>query len=190
MTMPWGLLAAAAVCLAVWLVLRSSRPKLPAGFPEGEVVYRSHGRTRSRTLYAERYGLCGRPDYIVRRNDEYLPVEVKSGVKSRRLYPSDRMQLVAEALLVEGEYGKRPKRGYVVYHDGLREVTIRPKDIDKLSRTVRLMQAAKRIGDLPDVPASWYYCPTCPKTRCPMRSERQDRRRAQNPRRRSRRRRT
>lgn len=96
--------------LALWLRWRT-------GLPWARVVAEdvSLGRPAQRALYARRYGLTGRPDYLIERHGALIPVEVKPSRQARTPYHSDLMQLAAYCLLVEESSGRAPPYGLLRY---------------------------------------------------------------------------
>ncbi len=172
MLFAYAFLILAAICVLLWLVSGRSLGRKPPGMPEGDVVYCGTKGPGWRVLQAPDFHLSGVPDYVVRQGPDYIPVEVKSGRRPRKLYDSDRMQLTAQALLVEAEFGKRPTHGYVLYPDRVFDVRIRPKDIERITEGVQIMREARQAGDMPDVYPSWFLCSTCPSVGCPKRSKR------------------
>lgn len=80
------------------------------------------------TIKAPRYGICGRPDRVLRRsNGDLVPVEVKNA-SCPRTGPHERhlAQLGVYCLLVEQEYGCSVKEGLMEFRD--RTVTIQFDD--------------------------------------------------------------
>ncbi|MBL0344341.1 CRISPR-associated protein Cas4 [Candidatus Villigracilis affinis] len=61
--------------------------------------------------------LTGKPDYLVEKNGQIIPVEVKSGRAPEAPYDSHIYQLAAYCLLVEKTYGKRPPYGIIHYEN-------------------------------------------------------------------------
>ena len=98
--------------LAIWLRWRT-------GLPWARVVAEdvSLGRPAQRALYARRYGLTGRPDYLIERHGSLIPVEVKPSRQARTPYHSALMQLAAYCLLVEESSGRAPPYGLLRYAD-------------------------------------------------------------------------
>ena len=45
--------------------------------PEGKITYTDLDKP-AKALYSRMFNLAGKPDYIVKRDDEYIPVEVKN----------------------------------------------------------------------------------------------------------------
>lgn len=66
-------------------------------------------------LVSHTYRLVGKPDYILRRPEGYIPVEVKPTRRAKQPYDSDLMQLVAYCVLVEECFGHRPPYGLLRY---------------------------------------------------------------------------
>jgi len=110
------LLAAAGVLL-LW---RSTRARRETGLPTGRVVYadtRSWGRVEE-PLYDSFYDLTGKPDYVVRQDGAWIPVEVKSSHAPTQPYRSHIYQLAAYCLLIERTRNVRPPYGILHYRDG------------------------------------------------------------------------
>jgi len=113
------LLLAGVLSLLAYLVWRGgTRSRARAGLPRGEVVYADTGDWRQgKPLYAPRYGLSGKPDYLVRAGQEIVPVEVKPSRRASEPYEADVLQLAAYCLLVEEEFGQSPSHGLLRYRD-------------------------------------------------------------------------
>ena len=73
------------------------------------------GRELARPLYARRYGLTGKPDYLIERGGAQIPVEVKPGRRAQQPYDSDLMQLAAYCALVEETSGRAPPYGLLCW---------------------------------------------------------------------------
>ena len=96
-------IAIALVVIAVIFFWQSSRVRRAAGLPGGRVVYtdtRAWGKVE-KPLYDHGLGLTGKPDYLVEKDGQLIPVEVKSGRAPEAPYDSHIYQLAAYCLLVE-----------------------------------------------------------------------------------------
>jgi len=84
----------------------------------GEMIY-SDLDLPGRVLFSKRYGISGRPDYIIKDAaiNAIIPVEVKSG-QAKKPYWNHVLQLAAYCLLVEENYNKPVPYGLIVYADG------------------------------------------------------------------------
>ena len=83
--------------------------------PEGKITYTDLDKP-AKALYSRRFNLAGKPDYIVKRGDEYIPVEVKN-TNAGWPYDSHIMQLASYCLLLE-DSGKNVPFGLLAYNNG------------------------------------------------------------------------
>jgi CRISPR-associated exonuclease Cas4 len=158
------LLALALLLLGLGLLALSRRRREASGMPAGEIIYTDAGdwRRNDRPLFSNRYGLTGKPDYLVRQGGAIIPVEVKSTrLRGREPYESHKMQLAAYCLLVEDVMKVRPGYGILKYADA----TIRVDYTDDLRRNVLMildeMRRAMAARDVPrshDDPRRCRYC--------------------------------
>ncbi len=105
--------------LAVLFFWQSDRQQKAAGLPGGRVIYtdtRGWGKVEKPLFYAA-LGLAGKPDYLIEKNGQIIPVEVKSGRAPEAPYDSHIFQLASYCLLVEKTYGKRPPYGIIHYEN-------------------------------------------------------------------------
>lgn len=72
-------------------------------------------RRSEQPLIARRYGLVGKPDYVLQTRRDQIPVEVKPGRHAATPYESDLMQLAAYCLLIEETTGRAPAYGLLRY---------------------------------------------------------------------------
>jgi CRISPR-associated exonuclease Cas4 len=120
--MMWlALLALLLLIVAFVLWRRAGSVRRASGLPEGKIVYEDTGAEEAvrEPLLSRRYGLVGRPDYLVHdaAAGEWIPVEVKSSRAPTAPYASHVLQLGAYCLLVEDRYGRRPSHGLLRYAD-------------------------------------------------------------------------
>jgi CRISPR-associated exonuclease Cas4 len=125
----WLLLAAVILGgLGLWLLVRAGTMRRHTGLPVGRVVYADTGAWRrcERPLFSNHYRLTGRPDYLVQKGTDLIPVEVKSGTAPQQPYPAHMLQLAAYCLLVEDQEGRAPPHGILKYDDRAFEVDYTP----------------------------------------------------------------
>jgi CRISPR-associated exonuclease Cas4 len=144
--MNWFLLVTLVLlALGLLLLLWGRRHRMSAGIPSGEIVYSDTGewQKQEKPLLSRRYGLVGRPDYLVRTLDGgksvTVPVEVKSRRRPPTPYLSHVLQLITYCLLVEDVLKDRPPYGLLRYADA----TLRIPYTDELRRQV--LDAADEI---------------------------------------------
>ena len=113
MGVPLGL---ALLLLAILALIWSVRLRRRTGLPWAPVIYQdTRGRAVEKPLFARRFGLTGKPDYLLELRGRTIPVEVKPGRRAQRPYESDLMQLAAYCLLVEETSGTAPSYGLLRY---------------------------------------------------------------------------
>lgn len=108
---------------------RAAREKY--GATKAEVTYVDHPEAKAELLVSEKYGLRGRPDYILTEGDHIIPVEVKTGRTPRGPLFSHIVQVAAYCLLVEETYGKAPPHGVIRYPEASHEIEYN-EDLKKL----------------------------------------------------------
>jgi CRISPR-associated exonuclease Cas4 len=105
--------------IAIIFFWQSDRQRKAAGLPGGRVIYtdtRGWGKLE-KPLYYAALGLTGKPDYLIEKNGQIIPVEVKSGRAPEAPYDSHIFQLASYCLLVEKTYNKRPPYGIIHYEN-------------------------------------------------------------------------
>jgi CRISPR-associated exonuclease Cas4 len=110
-------LALSLIMVALLLLAGAALLRRRSGLPWGRVTADDvgAGRALQRPLVSRRYGLTGKPDYLIERGGASIPVEVKPGRRAREPYDSDLMQLAAYCLLVEESTGRAPPYGLLRY---------------------------------------------------------------------------
>jgi CRISPR-associated exonuclease Cas4 len=153
-------LIAAAVVLALLLagglglLWWSSRTRQATGLPAGTVVYSDTGKEEAvlQPLVSHRFGLIGKPDYlveaVVRGHRQVVPLEVKSRRRPAVEDPGHILQLAAYCLLVEDKYGARPPYGYLRYADATIQV---PYTNELRNAVLTAMQAMRKARTATDV---------------------------------------
>ena len=115
--------------IAIYLFWQSGRLRRSTGLPGGRIIYtdtRGWGKLE-KPLYDPILGLTGKPDYLVRKDDQIIPVEVKSGRSPEAPYDSHIFQLAAYCLLVDRTFNQRPPHGIIHYNDRDFEVAYTPE---------------------------------------------------------------
>ncbi len=153
----WLIALLIAAALALWWL--SARLRQRAGLPAGRVIYSDAGawRRNEQPLYAARYQLVGKPDYLVRAEDgAIIPVEVKSGAAPAQPREGHVLQLAAYCLLVEETLGARPAYGIIQYADRQFAVDYTPRLEAQL---LQWLGALQRDAALPYGPARSHEAP-------------------------------
>jgi CRISPR-associated protein Cas1 len=127
------------------------------------------GEAVSVELSSAALGLVGKVDCLRRRDGSYLPYEHKRGQCSRphdgppAAWPSDRLQVIAYALLIEDAFGQPVPEGRIRYHAA--NVTVRvPIDAaarDDLRQAIELARTLRTSVERPPIADNERLCARC-----------------------------
>ena len=153
--MQWLLVAAFVILLfGVLLWQRGVRIHQATGLPQGEVVYTDTGAWEAvaAPLLSRRYGLVGKPDYLVQvgagSQKTLVPIEVKSRRRPPVTPDGHILQLATYCLLVEDVHKVRPAYGLLHYADA----TLQIPYTDALRRQVlEIADAIRQARRAPDL---------------------------------------
>jgi len=156
----WVFIVAGLLFLIGWLMLRrAGTMRQQSGLPQGRLVYADthsqNWRPAPEPLYSDRYGVVGKPDYVVDTAKGLIPVEVKSSTAPPVPYLGHLLQLAAYCLLIEESSGQTPPYGLLKYADALYEVDftreLRAELLDTLAdmRHNRLAENVSRSHNQP-----------------------------------------
>ncbi len=79
---------------------------------EGEIEY--VGSDGGEEIVSKKYGIKGKPDYVIKINNEYIPVEEKTADLQSPTFPHV-IQITAYCMLIEDKYGTPPPYGILKY---------------------------------------------------------------------------
>lgn len=126
------------------------------------MVYADTGRWKPcKPLYAPRLGLVGKPDYLVQRGRQLIPVEVKPGRRAHEPYDADVMQLAAYCLLVEETTGIRPAYGLLRYRERTFRIPFEPALRQTVLETLSRMRCDLRRPSVPRSHEEPARCRSC-----------------------------
>jgi CRISPR-associated exonuclease Cas4 len=136
-------LAFTILIVAVILYLLSQKLRTSGGIPEGEVVYSdtSAWQRTEYTFVSHKYGITGKPDYLINDGINIVPIEVKSSHVSQhgKPYIGHIMQLAAYCLLVHDHFGLRPTYGIINYADAQFKIDFTPELESSVIRIINEM---------------------------------------------------
>jgi CRISPR-associated exonuclease Cas4 len=136
------------------LIIAARRMRAARGLPAGEVVYTDTRawEEQPQPLVSRRYGLIGKPDYLVRTQEKRaqltIPVEVKSGKRPQTPHEGHVLQLATYCLLVEDTLGSRPPYGLLHYADATLRIPYTDDLRQRVLETASAIRAARRAADL------------------------------------------
>lgn len=127
----------------------------------GDVVY-SDASEFCEILVSDRHGLTGRPDYILKVDDELIPVERKTRARMGRS-PQDGeiLQLAAYCLLVEERFAKAVSRGQLQYADGSLDIPFDDALRTQLQLALVALRGAQGLSDVSRSHNSAARCRAC-----------------------------
>jgi CRISPR-associated exonuclease Cas4 len=131
--------------LAAFCLLVSRHLRRQSGLPSGEIIYEDSGGKNARVLVSRRYGLRGKPDYLLDDGTGgIIPVELKTGTMPRggRPHQSHVMQLAVYFLLVEDDLCKSATHGLIRYNNGSIQIENTGELRDELLDVVEEMREA------------------------------------------------
>jgi CRISPR-associated exonuclease Cas4 len=114
------------------------------GIPDGRILY-SDLNVPAAPLISKRSRLIGKPDYIMRKENHCIPVEVKSG---GGLHPhkSQVLQLAAYCQILEETSEVFVPQGILVYNNVRYTIPFDPKLRFELESVMKTMRASLRNG--------------------------------------------
>ncbi|MCK5113100.1 MAG: CRISPR-associated protein Cas4 [Thermoplasmatales archaeon] len=93
--------------------------------PDGEITY-SDLNIPAKALFSKRYRIAGKPDYIVKKNNRYIPIEVKSGSHANP-QRNHILQLATYCQLIEDNYRGFVPYGIIIYKNSDFKIPFDPK---------------------------------------------------------------
>ncbi|MDP2965470.1 MAG: Dna2/Cas4 domain-containing protein [Pelolinea sp.] len=139
-----------ALLLALALLLISRAIKRSSGMPEGKIVYADPGLwgKPEKPFYDSLLGLTGKPDYLIRRSQTTIPVEVKSMWAPREPYDSHVLQLGAYCLLADRHFGQRPDYGLLRYRNRTFKIPFTSALEEEVLETIQTIRGYKELDEV------------------------------------------
>lgn len=141
----------------MFFLVREKKESL--GIPDGRIMY-SDLNVPAVPLFSKRSRLIGKPDYIVRKEKHYIPVEIKSG---RSLHPhqSHVLQLAVYCQILEDIFGVFVPEGILVYNNVPHTIPFDPKLRFELESVMKTMRASLRNGSIQKNHQELVRCKSC-----------------------------
>jgi CRISPR-associated exonuclease Cas4 len=149
---------------AIILFLLAKRLRSQTGLPGGRVIYsdtHQWGRPIEKPLFDGSLGITGKPDYILEKNGELIPVEVKSSRAPRAPYDAHILQLAIYCLLVEKVYQRTPRQGYIHYPGKTFEIDFNQDLRERTLAMISEMHQLERHKSLPRTHEDAGRCARC-----------------------------
>ena len=113
-------------------------------------------------FFSSRYRITGKPDYIVKKNKHYIPVEVKTGWHNKP-QKNHTFQLATYCQLLEDEYGGLVPYGMLIYSDTSQQYMIPfdPKLRFELESSMKRMRRDLKTGNISRNHQDPHRCKNC-----------------------------
>jgi CRISPR-associated exonuclease Cas4 len=102
----------------------------------------------SKPLFSKRYRISGKPDYIIKKNNHFIPVEFKNS-KNNKLRKNHIFQLAAYCQLLEENYGGFVPFGILVYNYNQKyKISFDPRlryELEVIIKEMRMILKNKKI---------------------------------------------
>jgi CRISPR-associated exonuclease Cas4 len=126
----------------------------------GEITYSDLNKP-AKPFFSKCYRITGKPDYIIKKNNSYIPVEVKTG-KHTSLHKNHIFQIAAYCQLLEENYGGFVPYGILVYNSQQQyKIPFDPKmryELESVIKKMRLTIKNNNITRNHDEPSKCVNC--------------------------------
>jgi len=127
---------------------------------EGMITYSDLSKP-AKVFFSKRFRIAGKPDYIIKKNKHYIPVEFKTS-KSYQPQNSHIFQLAGYCHLLEENFGGFVPYGILVYNDIYEyEVPFDPKLRYEFEYTLKNMRNAIKTGKISRNHSDFNRCKSC-----------------------------
>ena len=127
---------------------------------DGEITY-ADLNIPAKPFFSKKYRLSGKPDYIVKKDKRYLPVELKT-CNYDNPQKNHIFQLAAYCQLVEENFGTFVPYGILVYNDTYQfKIPFDPRIRFELENTINEMRHAIKTGRVNANPKEYFKCKNC-----------------------------
>ena len=127
---------------------------------DGKITYSDLSKP-GKPFFSKRYRIAGKPDYIVKKNKRYIPVEVKTGTHNDP-QKNHIFQLASYCHLLEENYGGFVPYGILVYNNRYQyKIPFDPKIRFEFENTLKNMRNAIKTGRITRNHNDYYKCKNC-----------------------------
>jgi len=141
----WLIAASVALYLSLSAAQKAGEWRSEEGLA-GEIHY--VGTDSSPLYFSERYGLSGRPDFVLEIDGQLIPGALKTGRTPKGPLFSHILQVAAYCLLIAESSGKRPPYGLLRYGSEEHEIEFDPEMEKILLEKLEEMRGLMRSGEV------------------------------------------
>ena len=127
---------------------------------DGKITYQDLNKP-AKPFFSIRYRITGKPDYIIKRNRYYIPVEVKTGIYTEP-QKNHIFQLASYCHLIEENYKSFVPYGLLVYGDMHQyKISFDPRVRFEFESTVKTMRNIIKTGRIERNHSDSHRCKSC-----------------------------
>jgi CRISPR-associated exonuclease Cas4 len=124
--------------------LNALRKKKQYRIPDGKITY-SDLNVPAKPLFSKRFRISGKPDYVVKKNNYYIPIELKSG--SYNQPPKNHLlQLAAYCQILEDTSAAFVPYGIIVYYNSEYKIPFDPRIRFELESVIKKIRGSLKSG--------------------------------------------
>lgn len=139
---------------------RVKKLKNKHNIPNGKITYQDLNKP-SKPFFSRRYRIAGKPDYIIKNNNLFIPIEVKTGAYTEP-QESHILQLAAYCHLLEENYNKFVPYGILIYSDISKfKIPFDPKIRFELESKINNIRSITRTGNITRNHSEASRCKNC-----------------------------
>lgn len=126
---------------------KNSKMKEHHKIQKGKITYTDLNKPAN-IFFSKKYRIAGKPDYIIKKNDIYIPVELKTGSNNKPM-KNHIFQLASYCHLLEENYGTFVPYGILVYNNQRSyEIKYNPRIRYELESTINKMRQTIKTGNI------------------------------------------
>jgi len=127
---------------------------------EGKITY-SDLSIPANPFFSKKYKITGKPDYIVKQNKYFIPVELKTG-NHNEPQKNHIFQIAAYCHLLEENYGRFVPYGILVYNNTVQyKIPFNPSIRFELESTIKKMRYSMKTGKVIMNHSDFRRCKAC-----------------------------
>jgi len=127
---------------------------------DGRITY-SDLYKPGKPFFSKRYRITGKPDYIVKNNKRYIPIEVKTGLHNKP-QKNHIFQLAGYCHLLEENYGGFVPYGILVYNNMYQyKIPFNPRIRFEFESTLKNMRYSMKTGKIIRNHNNYNKCKSC-----------------------------
>ena len=127
---------------------------------DGKITYQDLNKP-AKPFFSKRYRITGKPDYVIKKNNHFIPIEVKISAYNKP-QKNHILQLAAYCQLLEENSGKFVPYGMLVYnYISKHKIPFDPKIRFEFESTVKNMREIMKTGKIIRNHNDLFKCKNC-----------------------------